>query len=119
MAMNLSRLDHVAVTVKDLSTSFSWYEKVFGFSLFHKWTTTWMVIYRDIRLGLFQRPAAPRIDDLDNKIAIQHFAFLTDPEGFDRAQELLRSLGVPFEGPEDSGIAKSIFVLDPDGHQVE
>ena len=117
--MNELKLDHVAVTVSDLQVSFAWYEKVLGFTLFHKWNTTWMISLGDNRIGLFQRSSAPRIDDLDNKIAIQHFAFGTDAEGFMYFQRRLTSLNLSYEGPEDSGIAHSIFLNDPDGHQVE
>jgi len=90
-----------------------------GYEIIHKWTTTWMVGKGSMRLGLFQRPTASPVDDLDNKIAITHVAFLTDAEGFERVQEKLKELGISFEGPDDSGIAYSIFFKDPDGHELE
>ena len=117
--MELQRIDHVALNVKSLTTSADWYKKVFGFEIVHKWTTTWMVGNRTIRLGLFQRPNAVPVADLDNTVAITHLAFLTDRRGFDDAQACLRSLQIPFDPPDDSGIAYSIFVKDPDGHDVE
>lgn len=117
--MNLTVLDHVGLNVRSLSTSFEFYQKVFDFSIFHKWNTTWMIQKGEIKLGLFQRPDASPICDLDNKITISHLAFRTDKEGFESAQKILTDLGVPFTPPEYTGVANAIFLLDPDGHQVE
>ena len=30
-----------------------------------------------------------------------------------------QELQIPYEGPEDNGIATSLFLVDPDGHQLE
>lgn len=117
--MDLRRIDHFAITVKDLPASAAWYEKAFGFEVIHRFTRTWMVGNDRIRIGLMNRPEAQPVDDLDNKIAFQHAAFLIDVDGLERAQIALNELEIPFEGPEDTGIAFSIFVTDPDGHQLE
>ena len=67
--MNELKLDHVAVTVSDLQVSFAWYEKVLGFTLFHKWNTTWMISLGDNRIGLFQRSSASCLEALPNRLA--------------------------------------------------
>lgn len=72
-----------------------------------------------MRLGLLLRPQAAPVPDLDSKITITRLAFQTDAPGFETAQRKLKTLGVPFEAPEDIGIAYSIFFSDPDGHQLE
>jgi hypothetical protein len=59
------------------------------------------------------------VDDIDNRIAITHVAFLMDPIGLAAAQDRLRELGIPFDPPDDSGIAISVFIKDPDGHELE
>ena len=118
-AVKTRGFDHVAITVKDLSKSAEWYGTVFGFTVLHKWNTTWMIGKKAMRLGLFARPSAMSIDELDSKIAIQHVAFLCDRKEFATAQERLKSANIPCTGPEDSGIAFSIFLRDPDGHEVE
>ena len=41
--MKLIDLDHVAISVKDLNQSYSWYQKIFGFQILHNWQTTWMI----------------------------------------------------------------------------
>jgi len=70
-------------------------------------------------LGLFWRPESKAVENLDNKIAYTHIASFADAPGFEAAQTELRSIGVLFDGPEDTGIALSIFFSDPDGHQLE
>jgi catechol 2,3-dioxygenase-like lactoylglutathione lyase family enzyme len=119
MILNLERIDHIGLNIRDLVTSAEFYNKVLGFSVVHKWTTTWMVGADTMRLGLFQRPRSGPLCDIDNMIAITHVAFRTDAAGFSAAQSELRRLGISFEPPQDTGIAYSIFILDPDGHQIE
>jgi catechol 2,3-dioxygenase-like lactoylglutathione lyase family enzyme len=117
--MNLALMDHVGLNVRDLSTSFAFYERVFGFIVLHRWNTTWMIQKDELKIGLFERPRAMPVCDLDQRIAISHFAFRTDKAGFDEAQSELSRLGIPFDPPVDTGIALAIFFLDPDGHQIE
>jgi len=117
--VDLQFIDHAGLNVTDLIRSAEWYGRVFGFEIVHQWKTTWMVGRGNMRLGLFLRPTATAIDDLDHKIAITHLAFRTDAEAFAKAQQELTTLGVAFDTPEDTGIAYSIFFADPDGHQLE
>ena len=115
----IQRMDHVGINVTDLQRSADWYEKALGFTIFHKWTTTWMLSRGDMHIGLFLRPNAKKIDDLDHTMAITHFAYATDDKGFAEAQEKLKKLGIKFDPAEDTGVAHSIFIYDPDGYQVE
>src|SRR5207245_1219335 len=64
-------------------------------------------------------PAASPVCTLDQRILISHLAFRTDQVGFEDAQKTLTKLGIPFTPPEYTGVAYAIFLLDPDGHQVE
>jgi catechol 2,3-dioxygenase-like lactoylglutathione lyase family enzyme len=117
--MHLSHIDHAGLNVTDLQRSSDWYCRVFGFEVIHKFTRTWMVGRNLMRLGLALRPEAQPVDDLDNKVAISHLAFQVDANGFEEAQRQLTGLCVPFDPPEDTGIAFSIFLTDPDGHLLE
>jgi catechol 2,3-dioxygenase-like lactoylglutathione lyase family enzyme len=112
-------LDHYAVHVRDLQRSSDWYERVFGFSILHKWNTAWMIGRGNVKVGLFLRPEASDPGDLDKLLVFEHVAFLVDGDKFDACVERLRALELEVEGPEDSGIAYSVFVRDPDGHQLE
>lgn len=117
--MKLDFLDHFAISVKNLQTSFDWYKSVFGFEMYHQWKTTWLIQLGEMKIGLFERPQATAIDDLDSKIAFQHVAFHASPEAMLGAIVELQNLKIQYEGPEDTGVAYSIFVNDPDGHLLE
>ena len=117
--MDIQVIDHVGLNVTNLERSAEWYQRVLGFELVHKWKTTWMIGRGPMRLGLFWRPEGTPVENLDNRIAITHVAFLTDALGFESAQTELQKLGVPFDEPEDTGIAFSFFFKDPDGYDLE
>jgi catechol 2,3-dioxygenase-like lactoylglutathione lyase family enzyme len=118
-APDLIGLDHYAINVTDLQRAAEWYEKVLGFRVLHKWNTTWMVGRGNIKVGLFFRPKASPQPDVDNTILIQHIAFLVDGDKFSSVHQALKDSGVETEGPDDSGIAYSIFFKDADGHSLE
>ncbi|MGI8988014.1 MAG: VOC family protein [Bryobacteraceae bacterium] len=117
--MQLDFIDHFAISVKSLQTSFDWYQKTFGFEMFHQWRTTWLIQLSNMKIGLFERPTATTIDDLNSKIAFQHVAFHVSAEELIEAIIQLGNLGIQFEGPEDTGVAYSVFLNDPDGHLLE
>lgn len=118
-AMELIGLDHFAINVSNLQQSADWYQNVLGFTILHKWNTTWMVGRDNIKIGLFLRPSAKPLPDIDSQLIIQHVAFLVDGDKFAAAQSELTKAGIKITGPEDTVIAYSIFFQDPDGHLLE
>jgi glyoxylase I family protein len=117
---NISRFHHVAMTVRDGAKSAAWYRDVFGFELVKKFTRTWLVGKGDCNLGLTELPDGDPIARLDTRIAIQHIAFYVKPDTFMSAVQALNDLKIPFEGPDESGVAgPSVFFHDPDGHELE
>jgi catechol 2,3-dioxygenase-like lactoylglutathione lyase family enzyme len=58
------------------------------------------------------------VHDKTNAITMRHFAFRVDVENFKRAKERMRWSGVEFR-EEDHGVAHSIYIRDPDGHEIE
>jgi catechol 2,3-dioxygenase-like lactoylglutathione lyase family enzyme len=113
-------LDHFAINVRDLQTSADWYNRILGFQILHKWATTWMVGRDNIKVGLFLRPDAKPLTDIDSQLIIQHVAFLVDGDKFSAALNEIKNKGVTIvEGPEDTGIAYSFFFKDPDGNLLE
>ena len=117
--LHLTNIDHAGINVTNLEQSAKWYHTVLGFELVHQFTHTWMVGRGNMRLGLFERPEAKPLDNLDNTIAITHIAFLTTAEGLLEAQEFMTDQQIPFQPLEDTGIAHSLFINDPDGNQIE
>lgn len=119
IASDLVGLDHYAINVTDLQKSADWYQRVLGFKVLHKWNTTWMIGRDNVKIGLFLRPSAKPLPDIDSQLIIQHVAFLADGDKFAAIQDELTKQDVKFDGPVDSGIAYSIFFNDPDGHLLE
>lgn len=118
-SLELNGIDHFAIFVTDLSKSAEWYERVLGFTVLHRWQTTWMVGRGNTKVGLFQRPEATPLVDPDTKLIISHIAFAVDADKLEDARRTLVDRGVALEGPDDSGIADSYFFKDPDGHELE
>jgi catechol 2,3-dioxygenase-like lactoylglutathione lyase family enzyme len=120
MTISISSFHHVAMTVRDGAKSAQWYQHVFGFELVQKFTRTWLVGRGSCNLGLTELPNGHPVEELDTKIAIQHIAFHVQPGDFASAVQGLRDLGIPFEGPDETGVAgPSVFFHDPDGHELE
>src|SRR3954470_22922446 len=94
--MKLDFIDHYAISVKSLQVSFDWYKKVFGFEIFHQWKTTWLIQLGQMKIGLFERPQAAGIDNLDNTIAFQHLAFHVSADAFIEAIIELGNLKLDF-----------------------
>ena len=112
-------IDHYAVNVADLQRSADWYERILGFHLLHRWQTTWMVGKGNIKVGLFLRPRAKPLPDIDSQYIIQHVAFLVDGDKFDDVVAGLKAEGVQMDPVEDTGIAYSVFLHDPDNNLLE
>ena len=117
--MDIRLIDHAGLNVRNLEASAAWYERVFGLTIVHKFTSTWLIGSGGIRLGLFHRPDATPVQDMDNRIAMTHLAFLIDPQALPAIERRLTELGIPFDPPTDIGIALSLFIKDPDGHELE
>lgn len=118
-SITINNIDHFGIHVTDLEVSANWYANVFDFKILHKWTTTWMVGKGNTKIGLFLRKSAIPVQNIDEKVLISHIAFAVDGDKFPNTVKALIKLGLHVEGPEDSGIAKSVFFKDPDGHQLE
>ncbi|HTM47973.1 MAG TPA: VOC family protein [Bryobacteraceae bacterium] len=118
----VKRLDHVALTVRDLERSIAWYRDVLGLERRHQ--ETWgdypvMMYAGETAVALFHSSgkvsAAP---DCRGAAIMRHFAFQVDRAGFAAARDELRARGVDFEF-QDHTLSHSIYLQDPDGYQVE
>lgn len=116
----LTRIDHVAMNVRDADASARWYHDRFGFTIVHAWTgpTIYMLAKGHIRLGLFEQPDATPVVDPDRHLVLQHYAFAVDPDEFQHVVDSYAKAGIPYR-VEDTGVAWSVWTSDPDGHQVE
>jgi catechol 2,3-dioxygenase-like lactoylglutathione lyase family enzyme len=121
--MHLGNIDHVAVSVSDLNVSIEWYQHVLG--LKRQYADAWegppiMLCAEDSCLALFQTESKAPISRLDHQTIPQiwHVAFKVDRQAFNEAQRRLDELGILFRFA-DHDICHSIYLLDPDGHQIE
>jgi catechol 2,3-dioxygenase len=121
---NNAGLDHVAIGVEDVERSREWYADMLGFERTHReWEVPLVMSAPGTGTGIaiFDKelhPSSTR-DDVDPPaIRILHIAFRVDREGFDAARENLPSRGVPVRF-SDHGLTHSIYLHDPDGHQIE
>mgnify|MGYP000211720353 FL=1 len=118
----LDRIDHVALTVRDVKRSVAWYKEVLG--LERRYQEAWgdypaVVGAGETSLALFpcESPNPKPRPDHDT-IAMRHVAFAMDRANFQQAQARFQELGIKFDF-EDHTICHSIYISDPDGHQLE
>ena len=121
--MKLEGLDHVAITVRDPLSSMVWYQDVLG--LERRFEEAWgdypiVMLAGESGVALFPASSADpeTVPDKRNTITMRHFAFRVDSENFKRVQERMRWSGVEFTR-EDHGVSHSIYIRDPDGHEIE
>jgi len=120
--MQLQNIDHVAITVSDLQRSIAWYRDVLG--LERRFQDEWgdvptMMCAGETCVALFVSDARDQgsVDDPASR-SLHHIAFRGDKENFESAQQRFRDLGLGFR-PADHGIARSVYIADPDGHRIE
>lgn len=121
--MKLEGLDHVAITVRDPLSSMVWYQYVLG--LERRFEEAWgdhpiVMLAGESGVALFPASSADpeTVPDKRNTITMRRFAFRVDSENFKRVQERMRWSGVELTR-EDHGVSHSIYVRDPDGHEIE
>lgn len=117
--VDVTGIDHVAIRVTSLEASAKWYEANFGFRKIQEWKGVWMIGKGNVRIGLFLIVKPKPVDDLPSRLVIEHYALGVSGDKFQAAIDQLRAGGVKLTEVEDTGIAYSVFMSDPDGHQVE
>jgi catechol 2,3-dioxygenase-like lactoylglutathione lyase family enzyme len=119
---SVKRIDHVALTVRDLARSIAWYRDVLGLERRHQdvWGDRPTMMYAgDTALALF--PASGEVANAPDSRAtaiMRHLAFQVDRRDFLQAQDSLRARGIEFEF-QDHSISHSIYFRDPDGYELE
>lgn len=118
----LNFLDHVAIRVKDMSTTIAWYEHVIGlkkqqfeewgeFPIFMMSGTTAVAIFP-------ARLKDGKTHKAFNSTFIDHFAFNVSNEDFEKAQDYFNEIEEKFVF-QDHHYTHSIYLKDPDNHTVE
>jgi len=120
--IKINQLDHVAIIVKDLDASTTWYEKVLGLKKYQlpKWGAfPIFMLSNKCGVALFpSRDDADYPDPNSKRIKIDHFAFNVDKENFNVAKKKYDDLKLEYTF-QDHYYFHSIYTKDPDGHTVE
>ena len=119
---NNQGLDHVAIGVSDVERSRRFYEEVLGLERTHEeWEVPVVMSASGTGIAIFPKELHPSSspDDIDPPaIRVLHIAFRLDRVGFDAAREALAEMDVAAHF-SDHRISHSIYLRDPDGHQIE
>src|SRR5688572_27292490 len=113
-------IDHVALAVRDVRASATWYQDVLGLERRHE--AVWGDFPAVVGLGgtavaLFPLEGSPRPRPGRDTVAMRHLAFRVDRANLESAKVELHERGIAFT-EQDHGISRSIYFLDPDGHQL-
>jgi catechol 2,3-dioxygenase-like lactoylglutathione lyase family enzyme len=115
-------IDHVALAVRDVRRSARWYEDVLGLTRRHEkvWADYPAVVGAgSTAIALFPVEGnAPKPRPGRDVLAMRHVAFRVNAVNFARAQAELTARGIAFVF-QDHQIARSIYLHDPDGHEIE
>ena len=115
-------LDHVAIRVKDLEASASWYERVLGLKRYQlpEWGG-FPIFMLSNKTGIALFPA--KTDDVkleanSQNVKLDHFAFNVTGGNFEKAKRRFDELNLEYEF-QDHYYFHSIYTKDLDGHTVE
>ncbi|HEX9786007.1 MAG TPA: VOC family protein [Opitutaceae bacterium] len=117
----ISRLDHVALTCRDVQVSAAWYSATLGMHVEFPGAWEGNPVFLTIgtaRLALFHA-RAPETVVTRPALRVDHFALLAAKyDDFEAVRERLSSRGIPAEF-QDHELSHSVYIKDPDGHVVE
>lgn len=132
---DLRKVHHIALHVRDMDASRHFYGQILGLheltgaevpktlvKLVEAGEVANFVTPEGTVLDLFWKPnlTPPHPDPQQEFTRAGHLAFDIDPEGFDRAVEVLRSHSVPIDhGPVTRPTGRGIYFYDPDGFLLE
>lgn len=115
-------IDHVAILVRDVSASATWYQEVLGLQRLHE--DVWGDFPAVVGTGTTSIALFPVVGDESkprpgrDTIAMRHLAFRVSASNFEQGKQHLTRRGIPFT-EQHHQIARSIYFFDPDGHEIE
>ena len=118
MKFKIDNLDHVAIRVRDKSTSISWYQDVLGLKLYEvdEWGE-WPVFLMTGTTGI---ALLPKLEVSQEKLPVEvdHFAFGIEPAELKKAIDSFEKQGIEYIF-KDHTHYHSVYLTDPDNHTVE
>jgi catechol-2,3-dioxygenase len=124
MPVQTSKLSHIVLRVRDLARSERFYVDVLGLKkngeipgLMAFFTTQDNSDSHDLAL-MQLGPDAP--DSNPSAVGLYHFAYqVPSEEALTEAYRTLKEASVAIVGTGDHGVSKGIYILDPDGIEIE
>ncbi len=117
--INIERIDHVALVVRDLQTSKKWYWEMFGFESLESSPASPYVGNASVKLALLQiAQGSTFTPPVSQGARSRHFAFGADRSTFESYRTRLDDLKVWYEELTHSD-SQSIYFSDPDGYMIE
>ncbi len=121
--MNITRLDHVAITVKNVETSVEWYEKVLNLKRFEvsQWggIPVFMVAENNTGLAIFPSERGNLNPMPAGKLSYTpHIAFAVSLSSFNDVKMELKGKEIEYVF-QDHAISHSIYFRDPDDYCIE
>ncbi len=120
-------LDHINLTVNNLSESLNWYKKLFGFEKVEEGQSEgepWAILRKnDTLLALYQEPLRKKVPASDSVLdkyhRIYHFGFQIDSK--EAWEECIKAhqIKVAYGGAIRYPHSYSWYVEDPNGHEIE
>ena len=115
----LTKLDHFAVSVKDLDHSVKWYEDVLGLRRLSDpgWgpEPVFLLSSNDSGVAIF---SSEQGSPLKPDAGLPHFAFATDKINYEHFKDHLNSMEIQWT-EQDHIISTSIYFRDPDNYKLE
>lgn len=122
MMFEVQGIDYVALPVRDIERSTSWYLDVLGLERIHgdywKGVPTVVGIGETAIAHFAVRGEDPARPPGKNMIAMRHVAFRVDRPNFEAAQSELQARSIEIEF-QDHEISHSICFHDPGGHELK
>jgi len=114
--LSIRGIYEVAIRVRDLSTSELFYRQILGLTVgLRDESRKWVFLRAGGSAGMIV------LQEDKSDWPVQHFAFTVNEEDIKPACRHLDECGIEYEGPVFHAWmpAKSIYFLDPDGHDLE
>lgn len=117
------RIQHVALSVRDISASGPWYQALFGFQKVAEFADPPLEIYLTPdgqALDLRQDPDVDPAPFTQTRVGLDHLAFVClDRDELDAWLARLAELGIANSGVEQSPFGLHVNFRDPDGIALE
>lgn len=117
----IGRLEHVHLGVADLDRSLAFYRDALGFRVRHEdRTATGRCAHvgdQHFYVALTERPGVQRSEPTAGRASIYHFGFTTPDLAALRTR--LTRAGIEITDEIERSEGRSLYVHDPDGHEIE